>query len=150
VIERIDPSRVYPENKLYLDYIAGAASTVSLFSHSPEQFAQALAQRRAVDYPRAAISDLLREYNAGIGASSATLADIASLSDRSTFCVISGQQAGFLGGPVYTTYKIVTTIRLAASLEERLGVKVVPMFWLADEDHDFTEIIHAYVAKGYG
>ena len=150
MIERIDPSRVYPENKLYLDYIAGAASTVSLFSHSPEQFAQALAQRRAVDYPRAAISDLLREYNAGIGASHACLAKIASLSGRSTFCVISGQQVGFLGGPVYTTYKIVTTIRLAASLEERLGVKVVPMFWLADEDHDFAEINHAYVAKGDG
>lgn len=150
MIERIDLSLVYPENKLYLDYVAGAASAVSLFSHSPEEFAQALTERRTVDYPREGISDLLYEYNVAIGASSATLANITALRDRATFCVIGGQQVGFLGGPVYTTYKIVTTMRLAASLEERLGVRVVPMFWLADEDHDFTEINHAYVAKGDG
>ncbi len=150
MIERVDLSLVYPENKLYLDYVTGAASAVSLFSHSPGQFAQALAKRRTVDYPRATISNLLYKYNAGIDASDASLANITALKDRSTFCVIGGQQVGFLGGPVYTTYKIVTTIRLAASLEERLGVKVVPMFWLADEDHDFTEINHAYVAKDDG
>ena len=150
MIERVDPSLVYPGNKLYLDYIAGAASAVSLFGHSPKEFGQALAERRRVDYPRAAISDLLYKYNTSIGASSATMTNITALKDRSTFCVIGGQQVGFLGGPVYTTYKIVTTIRLAASLEERLGKKVVPMFWLADEDHDFTEINHAYIAKDDG
>ena len=150
MIERVDLSLVYPENKLYLDYVAYAASAVSLFSHSPEEFAQALTERRTVDYPRAVISDLLYKHNAEIGASSATMANITALRDRSTFCVIGGQQVGFLGGPVYTTYKIVTTIRLAVSLEERLGVKVVPIFWLADEDHDFTEINHAYVAKNDG
>ena len=150
MIERIDLSLVYPENKLYLDYVAGAASAVSLFSYSPEEFAQALTERHTVDYPRAVISDLLYNYNVAIGASSASLANITALKDQSTFCVIGGQQVGFLGGPVYTTYKIVTTIRLAASLEERLGKKVVPMFWLADEDHDFTEINHAYVAKDDG
>lgn len=150
MIERVDLSVVYPENKLYLDYIAGATSAVSLFSHSPEAFPQALTERRTVDYPRAGISDLLYKYNASISASSATMTNITALGDRSTFCVVGGQQVGFLGGPVYTTYKIVTTIRLAASLEERLGVKVVPMFWLADEDHDFTEINHAYVAKDDG
>jgi len=150
VIERVDLSLVYPENKLYLDYVAGAASAVSLFSYSPEEFAQALTERHTVDYPRAVISDLLYKYNASIGASSASLANITALKDRSTFCVIGGQQVGFLGGPVYTTYKIVTTIRLAASLEERLGKRVVPMFWLADEDHDFTEINHTYIAKDDG
>ena len=49
MIERVDLSLVYPENKLYLDYVAYAASAVSLFSHSPEEFAQALTERRAVD-----------------------------------------------------------------------------------------------------
>ena len=49
MIERVDLSLVYPENKLYLDYVAGAASAVSLFSHSPEEFAQALTERRVVD-----------------------------------------------------------------------------------------------------
>ena len=150
MIERIDLSLVYPENNLYLDYVAGVVSATLLFTHSPGQFAEALAQRRTVDYPRATISNLLKEYNASIGASPASLANIDSLKDRSTFCIIGGQQAGFLGGPVYTAYKIVTVIRLAALLEERLGAKVVPVFWLADEDHDFTEINHAYVAKDDG
>ncbi len=150
MIEQVGLSLVYPENRLYLDYITGTGGARSLFGHSPEQFAQTLVERGEVDYPRAAISNLLKKYNIGIGASRATLANVDSLRDRSTFCVIGGQQVGFLGGPVYTTYKIVTTIRLASALEERLGVKVIPLFWLADEDHDFTEINHAYVTKDDG
>ncbi|MCK4245744.1 bacillithiol biosynthesis BshC, partial [Candidatus Bipolaricaulota bacterium] len=42
------------------------------------------------------------------------------------------------------------TIRLAELLERELHVKVVPLFWLASEDHDFTEINRAYLLKQDG
>jgi bacillithiol biosynthesis cysteine-adding enzyme BshC len=46
---------------------------------------------------------------------------------------------GLFGGPAYTIYKAVTAARLARDLSER-GIRAVPIFWLASEDHDFPEV----------
>jgi bacillithiol biosynthesis cysteine-adding enzyme BshC len=59
--------------------------------------------------------------------------------------VTTGQQAGLFGGPPYTIYKILSTIRLAESLEERLGQPVVAVFWIGSHDHDWVEVNHAHV-----
>ncbi len=150
MIERVAARVIYPERKLYLDYIARCGDASSFFTHPLDGFARTLEARSRLDYPRETICDRLAAYNTRLTNSPAVLANIADLRARSTFCVISGQQVGFLGGPIYTCYKIMTTIRLAASLQERLGVRVVPLFWLANEDHDFTEINHARFLKDDG
>lgn len=62
--------------------------------------------------------------------------------------VTTGQQAGLFTGPMYTIHKILTAIRLAEALEERLGVVVLPVFWAASEDHDFDEANHTYIVDG--
>lgn len=54
--------------------------------------------------------------------------------------VVTGQQAGFLGGPLYTVYKAAAAIVDARALSAELGRPVAPVFWLQDEDHDFDEI----------
>jgi bacillithiol synthase len=59
--------------------------------------------------------------------------------------VTTGQQAGLFGGPLYTLYKALTAARLAASLEVELGVVVLPVFWIASEDHDWAEIDHTWM-----
>lgn len=59
--------------------------------------------------------------------------------------VTTGQQAGFLTGPLYTIYKALTTVRLARTLEEALGIVVLPVFWTASEDHDWEEANHAFL-----
>lgn len=48
--------------------------------------------------------------------------------------VITGQQIGLLGGPLYTTYKVLSAIRYG----EKSGKKVV--YWLETNDADFNEI----------
>jgi len=152
LITKIEP-RTLPaqaENRLYLDYIAGTGPAADFFSHAPLDFGAAFETRRGYSYPRQEIARLLAEYNSGLGAGARTLANVAALGDPATFCVIAGQQAGFLGGPVYTAYKIITTIRLAAHLQETLGTRFVPVFWLATEDHDFHEINHAYFTQRDG
>lgn len=59
--------------------------------------------------------------------------------------VTTGQQAGLFGGPLYTLYKALTGVRLAELLEQRLDRPVLPVFWVASEDHDWAEANHTFV-----
>jgi bacillithiol biosynthesis cysteine-adding enzyme BshC len=59
--------------------------------------------------------------------------------------VTTGQQPGLLGGPLYSLYKGISAIRLAERLEDLLGRPVLPVFWVASEDHDWDEADHTYV-----
>ncbi len=149
MVTKIDLSTLplMAEKRLYLDYLKGDETALDFFTHAPLDFSAALASRREHDYPRQELVRLVRDYNATWGAHAKAMNNIEALGDPETFCVIGGQQAGFLGGPVYTCYKIITTIRLAHHLQAELGRRVVPVFWLASEDHDFDEINHAHYVK---
>ena len=57
--------------------------------------------------------------------------------------VIGGQQAGLLG-PLYTFHKIFSIITLSRQLSEEYDNPIVPVFWIAGEDHDFEEVNHTY------
>ncbi|AFS70928.1 bacillithiol biosynthesis cysteine-adding enzyme BshC [Exiguobacterium antarcticum] len=59
--------------------------------------------------------------------------------------VITGQQTGIFGGPLYAVYKLLTCLKVARETEELLDRPVLPIFWLATEDHDFDEINHLIV-----
>ena len=61
--------------------------------------------------------------------------------------VIGGQQAGILTGPLYSIHKIISIIVFARQMEAELNVPVVPVFWIAGEDHDFQEVNHIYIEK---
>ncbi|MCH9650769.1 MAG: bacillithiol biosynthesis cysteine-adding enzyme BshC [Deltaproteobacteria bacterium] len=63
----------------------------------------------------------------------------AKLADPATAIVITGQQPGLFGGPLYTFSKIIAAARWAHLLESR-GQPAVAAFWVATEDHDFAEV----------
>ncbi len=72
-----------------------------------------------------------------------TKQNLESLKSKKTLAVVTGQQLGLLGGPLYTIYKIITAIKLSNYLSERYDdFKFVPLFWLEGDDHDFNEIRH--------
>jgi bacillithiol biosynthesis cysteine-adding enzyme BshC len=123
---------------------------MQFYRHRPGDLGAALKTRGAHTYPRGEVSAVLSEYNTRIGASAETMGNIAALGNPGTMCVITGQQAGFMGGPAYTVYKIATAVRLAAAVEADLGARCVPVFWLATEDHDFGEVNHAYFVRRDG
>ncbi|MFV2006099.1 MAG: bacillithiol biosynthesis cysteine-adding enzyme BshC [Longimicrobiales bacterium] len=64
--------------------------------------------------------------------------------EKGGLVVTTGQQPGLFGGPLYSIYKALTTISLARALEADLGRPVLPLFWVASDDHDWAEADHTY------
>jgi bacillithiol biosynthesis cysteine-adding enzyme BshC len=89
-----------------------------------------------IQYPaerRSAVTAILERQNREFGAGEKTLANIQRLRDGAP-AVVTGQQVGLFGGPMFCMLKALT----AAIMAEKAGA--VPVFWLATEDHDFEEI----------
>ncbi len=93
---------------------------------------------------RDALCDALMEINLNAGVGQPTLDNIELLRDSKTVAVLTGQQAGLFTGPLYTIYKALSAVKLAAYLKEQ-GIMAVPVFWAATEDHDFEEVSQAFV-----
>ncbi len=73
------------------------------------------------------------------GAGERTLANIGQLRDGARV-VVTGQQVGLFGGPLLVLEKAATAIARAEEATARTGVRHVPVFWLATEDHDLAEV----------
>ncbi len=72
--------------------------------------------------------------------------NIDLLGNSNTFTITTGQQAGLLGGPLYTLYKAATVVFLANKLKKQFpNYNFVPVFWIASNDHDYKEVNHAYI-----
>lgn len=95
------------------------------------------------DFHRQELSKILHDYNLEIGNESA-LSNVDALNQQNKMCVFTGQQLGFMGGPVYTILKAITCISLARE------INAIPIFWLATEDHDVHEIDHTYLIDALG
>jgi bacillithiol synthase len=99
---------------------------------------------------RQALVEVLTSYNLAYNSNPAVLEHIRSLEDPQTLTVVGGQQAGLFGGAMLVVYKAMTIIQEAREAEATLGVKVVPVFWIAGEDHDFDEVNHIHALSPEG
>jgi bacillithiol synthase len=72
------------------------------------------------------------------------------LREPGALVVTTGQQPGLFTGPLYTIYKALSTAALARILERQWQRPVVPVFWVAGDDHDFTEASQASWVSGDG
>ncbi|MBX3729256.1 MAG: bacillithiol biosynthesis cysteine-adding enzyme BshC [Candidatus Sumerlaeia bacterium] len=76
----------------------------------------------------------------------AVLKNIERLGDPGALTVVTGQQAGLFGGPLFMLYKAAGAILHARQLQRTIGAPVVPVFWVASDDHDFDEVAtHAWM-----
>ena len=62
------------------------------------------------------------------------------LSDGRTVAVVTGQQAGLFGGPLFTLLKALTALKLADRVAHEHNVPAVAVFWIDAEDHDWDEV----------
>lgn len=97
---------------------------------------------RSHAFQRKQLTAILEEQNRNYGCGSETLGNIHNLKQNQTCAVVSGQQVGLFSGPLYTIYKALTAVKLTEYLNKNDKGSFVPIFWLAADDHDFTEINH--------
>ncbi|WP_219637799.1 bacillithiol biosynthesis cysteine-adding enzyme BshC [Cohnella sp. CFH 77786] len=99
---------------------------------------------------RARVAQALKHYQIGVAVHPAAQRSLERLGQPGTLAVVGGQQAGLFGGALFIFYKALTVIQTARRAERQLGRTVVPVFWIAGEDHDFDEANHVYVQAADG
>ncbi len=132
-------------SKTILDYIQQKPELSPFYSHQPtmQSFASAIEAKKKHPVDRQVLVNQLhhkyKEYN--LTPSALTTNNIDSLAADNTYTVTTGHQLSIFGGPMYSIYKIITTINLAKKLKEEYPENnFVPVYWLASEDHDFEEV----------
>lgn len=145
---RIQPINIQTQNKLIQDYRNENEQIMQHFDYNPfesDVFLKRLEDLQHKNVNREQLANVLHSLNTNWNAPSSTFANIERLRKDDSLVVIGGQQAGLLTGPMYTINKVISIIHLARQQEEQLRVPVVPVFWIAGEDHDFDEINHVFM-----
>ena len=138
-----------PSNqKLFLDYLYDPQKVSSFYDfnfNNKEEFINKFKSikesrtRQLAD--RSKLFSIIKNQYAGFNPSEKTSRNIELLQNEKTLAVVTGQQLGIAGGPLYTFYKIITAIKLSNYLSERYDeYDFVPIFWLEGDDHDFNEV----------
>lgn len=147
---RIDDRQLPWTGRFVRDYCHAFERLAPYFSGSPAHpasWADAFAARRR-QRPDAATVGVIERQLESRGAPAAARAAAARLRDPETVAVVTGQQAGLFGGPLFTLLKALTTMRLARRLADEHETAVVPVFWVDAEDHDLDEIRGCHVLSG--
>ncbi|QED47440.1 bacillithiol biosynthesis cysteine-adding enzyme BshC [Cytobacillus dafuensis] len=100
-------------------------------------------------YMRMELANHIEQYMENFPTSNQVRASLKKLKQSNSTVVIGGQQAGILTGPLYSIHKIISIIALAKQKEQELNIPVVPVFWIAGEDHDYQEVNHVYIEKDH-
>ena len=131
-----------PLSPLFLDYLSGQEGSRPFLGPGGIDLAAiagAAERAGALERPTAAVAEALARQQEARGAGGA--AERAwSLAAPGATAIVTGQQAGLFGGPLFVLWKALTTVRVAELLEKERGRTVVPVFWVASDDHDFAEI----------
>ncbi len=138
-------------SSLFQDFISGPEALADYFGGD---FRDAAFRKARVDAvvsaprDRAALAAVLRRQAGNWGLESGSESLIAKLEQPDATAVVTGQQLGLFGGPLYTLFKTLSAIQIAAQMEAESGQPCVPVFWLEGEDHDFEEIAWAGLLDG--
>ena len=128
------------QSALFLDFLNDAGAVREFYPNgevAAEDYIAEVLNNYQVD--RQKLCGALENSNQSLGAGEKTRRNIELLRQRDCVTVVTGQQAGLFSGAIYTIYKAISAIKYAAELR-RKNINAVPVFWVAEEDHDFDEI----------
>ena len=137
-------SRIPHTSRLFDDYLHQFEKVKQFYARPPLQQDWWNEESRKIQYPaerRRQVADVLERQNREFGAGEKTMANIERLRAGAP-AMVTGQQVGLFGGPLFSVLKAITAVKLA----EASGA--VPVFWLATEDHDFDEISSVHFPAG--
>ena len=141
------PFRQIPHTmQLFTDFLSWSPSIQPFYARSPHFSEWVKDETAAVSYDsarRARVADILERQNRAWDASPQTLDNIARLRGGAS-ALVTGQQVGLFGGPLFSVFKALSTVKLAQEATAA-GSDCVPVFWLATTDHDLDEISHVSI-----
>jgi bacillithiol biosynthesis cysteine-adding enzyme BshC len=139
------PFRQIPHTtQLFIDFLSSTPALRRFYPRSPRFSEWSKDESAAMSYDpvrRQRVAAILERQNRAWGASPATLENITRFRGGAS-AVVTGQQVGLFGGPMFSLFKALSTVKLAAEVSNA-GCAAVPVFWLATTDHDLDEINHA-------
>lgn len=141
----INFSDIPGHNNLFLDYLNEFDNVDQFYEINFRKFESYEDKFRAVAsserYAGKELSEIIENQYKGFSLSKKTSENISLLGKKNTLAIVTGQQLGILGGPLYTFYKIITAIKLSEHLNHKFSeFTFVPVFWLEGDDHDYDEI----------
>ena len=107
---------------------------------APQAWRDVIAARERQSMSRRPIAELLARQLSRRDAPPAAREAAARLGEPGTMAIVTGQQAGLFGGPLFTMLKAVTAVALARRVAHDHDTTVIPIFWMDAEDHDLAEI----------
>lgn len=137
--------------RLAADYAHDFAALEPFFAGNPAEaaaWAAAVARARAHPRDRAGLVAMLSAQLARREAPPAAVAALATLHDPASVAIVTGQQAGLFGGPLYSLLKALTAIQVARRVASDHGVPAVAVFWIDSEDHDWQEVAGTTLLDG--
>ena len=135
-------------SKTMLDYISGKKELRSFYQTEPtlDGILSSINDRSYSSDQRELLCRVIDEQYQNFELTSSESESLEKLKLENTFTVTTGHQLCMMGGPLYFFLKIISTINLAGFLnrESKLN-EIIPVFWMASEDHDFDEINHIHL-----
>ena len=134
--------------RLAADYAFDFQSIAPFFAGNPSDAAdwtQAIARTQAHSRKPNEIADVVGAQQRRRGAPQQALDAARRLADQKTVAIVTGQQAGLFGGPMFTLLKALTALKLADRVTREHHVPCVVIFWIDAEDHDWDEVRTAVV-----
>lgn len=129
--------------RLAADYAFAFHHLTRFYAGDPQSDAawdEAIARTQATPRATSELAALLQAQQRDRNAPPAALAAAALFAEAGTVAIVTGQQAGLFGGPLYTLHKAITAIKIARQVTATRGVRAVPVFWIDSEDHDWEEV----------
>lgn len=136
------------KNEMLMKYWKNDKSIHSFFQYelAQQSFEDRAKYLQANTYKREQLTDTIRSFMMRYDLTEAVENNLRALKEGA-FVVAGGQQAGLLTGPLFSVYKAISVILLAKEQQQKLQHPVVPLFWIAGEDHDLDEINHTFVVS---
>ncbi len=142
---KISAGAIPGTNTLYKNYLTAFDRVAEFYEHpyrGEAAIAEQAARMEARPRNRRRLAEILLQQNRRFGAGEKTFANIDKLVDDNALVIITGQQTGLFGGPLYVLYKALTAIKLVDRLSRQCERCFVPVFWLASDDADYAEVNH--------